>query len=140
MLLDVLMKVLLDCFKELQIVLEGFIGLYFYFNNCILEEYKFIVVVQEQIIFVDRGFFIIDSWNGVVKKLNEVVYCMSQQKIYVEEQKWKQFLIRYKKIIGQQCLIIFFILYCKYYSRLDIYYYLFDLFLFFNYKIIVIEN
>uniref|UniRef100_K1PPI3 Nucleolar pre-ribosomal-associated protein 1 n=1 Tax=Magallana gigas TaxID=29159 RepID=K1PPI3_MAGGI len=95
---DVLMKVLLDCPKESQIVLEGLIGLYSHLNNCILEEHKSTAAVQEQITLADRGSFTTDSWNGVVKKLNEVVYCMSQQKIYAEEQKWKQFSIRYKKI------------------------------------------
>lgn len=98
---DVLMKVLLDCPKESQIVLEGLIGLYSHLNNCILEEHKSTAAVQEQITLADRGSFTTDSWNGVVKKLNEVVYCMSQQKIYAEEQKWKQFSIRYKKITGQ---------------------------------------
>lgn len=98
---DVLMKVLLDCPKESQIMLEGLIGLYSHLNNCILEEHKSIDTVQEQITLADKASLTTDSWNGVVKKLNDIVYCMSQQKMDAEEQKWKEFAIRYQKITGQ---------------------------------------
>lgn len=98
---DVLMKVLLDCPKESQIMLEGLIGLYSHLNNCILEEHKSIGTVQEQITLADKASLTTDSWNGVVKKLNDIVYCMSQQKMDAEEQKWKEFAIQYQKITGQ---------------------------------------
>lgn len=98
---DVLMKVLLDCPKESQIMLEGLIGLYSHLNNCILEEHKSIDTVQEQITLADKASLTTDSRNGVVKKLNDIVYCMSQQKMDAEEQKWKEFAIRYQKITGQ---------------------------------------
>lgn len=98
---DVLMKVLLDCPKESQIMLEGLIGLYSHLNNCILEEHKYIDTVQEQITLADKASLTTDSRNGVVKKLNDIVYCMSQQKMDAEEQKWKEFAIRYQKITGQ---------------------------------------
>ncbi|XP_078334635.1 nucleolar pre-ribosomal-associated protein 1-like isoform X1 [Crassostrea virginica] len=95
---DVLIKVLLDCPKKSQMMLEGLIGLYPNLNNCILGANKMAVAMQGKINVTDTVFVSADSRLEIMKKLNAMVCCLCEQRVGAKQKKWKEFLSRYKKL------------------------------------------
>ena len=103
---DVLIKVLLECPKKSQMMLEGLIGLYPNLNNCILGANKMAVAMQGKINVTDTVFVSEDSRLEIMKKLNAMVCCLCEQRVGAKQKKWKEFLSRYKKLSGH-CLLKF---------------------------------
>ncbi|XP_048767971.2 nucleolar pre-ribosomal-associated protein 1-like isoform X5 [Ostrea edulis] len=91
-------EALLDCPKELQMILEGLVGLYSHLSNVIVENNKVDVSRQGEITLADKESFTSSNWSRTIKKLNEMVFMMCEQKSGSREQTWKAVFSEYSKI------------------------------------------